>query len=97
MFFNDTMQWAWWNATPEYTETLRAYYCPILIKQRNWKKKEDSIETGTDYKHQKAFMQGLTLTEWTEYSMWKLIIKLKQVKIFTSWDITRNLGKKHHC
>jgi hypothetical protein len=31
-FFNDTTQWAEWNATPEHTETLKTYDCPILIK-----------------------------------------------------------------
>jgi hypothetical protein len=32
-FFNDTVQWAGWNATPEHTDTLKTYNCPILIKQ----------------------------------------------------------------
>jgi hypothetical protein len=26
--------WAAWYATPEHTETLKAYDCPILIKQK---------------------------------------------------------------
>jgi hypothetical protein len=29
-FFNDTIQWAGWNAMPEYTDTLKTYDCPIL-------------------------------------------------------------------
>jgi hypothetical protein len=33
-FFNDTIQWAGWNATPEHTDTLKTYDCPILIKQK---------------------------------------------------------------
>jgi hypothetical protein len=33
-FFNDTVQWAGWNTTPEHTDTLKAYYCHIQIKQR---------------------------------------------------------------
>jgi hypothetical protein len=33
-FFNDTVQWTGWNATPEHTDTLKAYGCPILIKQK---------------------------------------------------------------
>jgi hypothetical protein len=32
-FFNDTVQWAGWNTTPEHTDTLKTYDCPILIKQ----------------------------------------------------------------
>jgi hypothetical protein len=28
-FFNDTIQWAGWNATPEHTEILKTYDCPI--------------------------------------------------------------------
>jgi hypothetical protein len=30
-FFNDTMQWVGWNATPEHTDTLKIYDCSILI------------------------------------------------------------------
>jgi hypothetical protein len=33
-FFNDAVQWASWNATPEHTDTLKTYDCPILIKQK---------------------------------------------------------------
>jgi hypothetical protein len=33
-FFNDTLQCAGWNATPEHTATLKTYDCPILIKQK---------------------------------------------------------------
>jgi hypothetical protein len=32
-FFNDTIQWAGWNATPEHIGTLKTYDCPILSKQ----------------------------------------------------------------
>jgi hypothetical protein len=32
-FFNSTIQWAGWKATPEHTDTLMTYACPILIKQ----------------------------------------------------------------
>jgi hypothetical protein len=28
------MQWAGWNATPRLTDTLTAYNCPMLIKQK---------------------------------------------------------------
>jgi hypothetical protein len=31
-FFNDTIQWAGWNAIAEHTDTLKTYDCPILIK-----------------------------------------------------------------
>jgi hypothetical protein len=30
-FFNDTIQWAGWNATPEHTDTHYTYDCVILI------------------------------------------------------------------
>jgi hypothetical protein len=33
-FFNDTVQWAGWNATPEHTDTLKTYDFPILVKQK---------------------------------------------------------------
>jgi hypothetical protein len=52
-FLNDSVQWARWNATPEYTDTLKTYDSPILIKQ-NIEENEDSVEIGTDYEHQKA-------------------------------------------
>jgi hypothetical protein len=39
-FFNDTVQWAGWNATPEHTDTLKTYVCPVLIKQKNRRKKK---------------------------------------------------------
>jgi hypothetical protein len=32
-FFNDTIQQAGWNTTPEHTYMLKAYDCPILIKR----------------------------------------------------------------
>jgi hypothetical protein len=31
-FINDTVQWADWNATPEHTDTLETYGCPVLIR-----------------------------------------------------------------
>jgi hypothetical protein len=88
-FFNYTG----WNATPEHTDTLKTYDCPILMKQkieekrrihRGWhrlrtpeskrlfntatqefkqllnKNKNDCIQT---------FLQGLTPTESTNYSL----------------------------
>jgi hypothetical protein len=33
-FFNDTVQWTGWNATPEHTDTLKTHNCSILIKQK---------------------------------------------------------------
>jgi hypothetical protein len=48
-FFNHTIQWACWNAMPEYTDTLKTYNCPILNKQNIEEK--DSVEVGTDYKY----------------------------------------------
>jgi hypothetical protein len=69
------------------------------------KKKEDSLEFGTDYEHQTAkdystqqhmnsnnssigtkmiciqtFLQRLTPAEYTDYSLWMAIKKIKQVK-----------------
>jgi endonuclease/exonuclease/phosphatase family metal-dependent hydrolase len=38
-FFNDIVQWAGWNATPEHTDTLKTYDCPILIKQKSEEKR----------------------------------------------------------
>jgi hypothetical protein len=38
-FFNDTIQWAGWNATPEHTETVKTYGCSILFKQKTEKNK----------------------------------------------------------
>jgi hypothetical protein len=32
-FFNETIQFVGWNATPEHTETLKAYDCPISLTQ----------------------------------------------------------------
>jgi hypothetical protein len=34
MFINDTVQCAGWNAVPEHKKTLKAYNCPITIKQK---------------------------------------------------------------
>jgi hypothetical protein len=34
-FFNDTIQWASWNATPEHTDTRETHACPVLIKEKN--------------------------------------------------------------
>jgi hypothetical protein len=33
-FFNDTIQWAGWNAVPEHTDTLKTYESPVLIQQK---------------------------------------------------------------
>jgi hypothetical protein len=52
-FFSDTIQWAGWNVTPEHTDTLKTYDCPVLIKQKIEEGK-DSVEVGTDYEHQRA-------------------------------------------
>jgi hypothetical protein len=49
--FNDTVQWAGWNTTPEPTETLKTNGGPIIIKQ---KIEEDAVEVGADYEHQRA-------------------------------------------
>jgi hypothetical protein len=49
-FFNDTIQWADWNATPEHSDTLKTYDYPTLIKQKI-EEKQDVIEVGTDYEH----------------------------------------------
>jgi hypothetical protein len=40
---------------PEHTDTLKTYDCPILIKQKI-EEKEDSVEVGTYYEHQRAQM-----------------------------------------
>jgi hypothetical protein len=51
-----------WNATLEPTETLKAYDCPILIKQ-NIEEKEYTVETGTACEHPKA-KYYFTLKHW---------------------------------
>jgi hypothetical protein len=33
-FFSDTIQCVGWNATPEHKTTVKAYDCPIIIKQK---------------------------------------------------------------
>jgi hypothetical protein len=33
-FCNDTKQWAGCNATPQHTETIKAYDCPILNNKK---------------------------------------------------------------
>jgi hypothetical protein len=38
-------------ATPEHRDTLKTHDWPILIKQKKSKKREDSVEIGTDYEH----------------------------------------------
>jgi hypothetical protein len=42
-FFNDTIQWANCNATPEHTDTVKTYDCPVLIKQKIEKKKKKKM------------------------------------------------------
>jgi hypothetical protein len=37
-FFNDTIQWAGWNTTPEHTDTLKTYSC-----QKSKKKKKTQL------------------------------------------------------
>jgi hypothetical protein len=49
----EAIQLADWYITPEHTGTLKTYDYPILIKQKS-KKKEDTLEVGTDYEHQRA-------------------------------------------
>jgi hypothetical protein len=99
----DTIQWAYWNSTPEHTDVLTTLDCPIQIKLKNeekrrlrkaWRrfrtpeskrllntatlelkqllntKKNDSIQT---------FLQGLTATDSTDYSLWKVTKKIKQI------------------
>jgi hypothetical protein len=39
-FFNDTIQWAGWDATPEHTDILKTYDCLILIKQKYQRKRK---------------------------------------------------------
>jgi hypothetical protein len=39
-FFNDTIQGAGWNPTPEHTDTFKIYECPILITQKNHRKRD---------------------------------------------------------
>jgi hypothetical protein len=103
-FFNYTVQWAGWNATPEHTDTLQTYDCPILIKQkieekrrlrRGWHRlrtpeSKRLLNTATQELKQllnnnknyciQTFLQGLTPTESTDYSLWKATKKIKQVK-----------------
>jgi hypothetical protein len=102
--FNDTVQWADWNTTPEHTDTLKAYVCPILIKHkieekrrlhRGWHQLQTPeskrlLNTATQELKQllnnnkngciQTFLQGLTPTESTDYSLWKATKKIKQVK-----------------
>jgi hypothetical protein len=53
-FFNDTVQYAGWNATPEHKGTLKAYGSPILIKQENEKRKKTLLGNGTAYEYPEA-------------------------------------------
>jgi hypothetical protein len=91
-FFNDTLQWAGWNATQEHIDTLKTYDCPILIKQqiekrrlrRGWHllrtpESKRLLNTATQELKQllnrnkndciQTFLQGLTPTESTDYSL----------------------------
>jgi hypothetical protein len=71
--------------------------CPILIKQKKCRIKEDCVEVGTESKRLlntatqdllnnnendciQTFLQGLTPTESTDYSLWKATKRIKQVK-----------------
>jgi hypothetical protein len=52
-FFNDTLQWTCWNATPEHADTLKTYDCLMLIKQKIEEKR--TLHRGWhDYEHQRA-------------------------------------------
>jgi hypothetical protein len=51
-FFNDTIQWAGWNPTPELTDTLKTYDCPIIIKQNI--EEERLLRDWHRLQHQKA-------------------------------------------
>jgi hypothetical protein len=42
------IQWSGWIVTPDHSETPKAYNCPIEIKQKNHRKKDDSKGYGTD-------------------------------------------------
>jgi hypothetical protein len=118
-FFNDTIQWAGWNAMPEHKMTLEAYNCPIKIKlkieekrrlHREWHRLQTPASKGLlkaatqellhDNKNYciQTFLQGLTPTESTDYSLWRATKKLKHVKKTFSAiaNITRNLGEKQH-
>jgi hypothetical protein len=103
-FFNDTVQWAGLNATPEHTDTLKTYDYPIVIKQkieekrrlrRGWRRlrtpeSKRLLNTATQELTQllnrnkndciQTFLQGLTPTESTGYSLWKETKKIKQFK-----------------
>jgi hypothetical protein len=43
-FFNNTIQCAGWNATPEHERTLKTYDCPILIKGKTEEKRRPCRE-----------------------------------------------------
>jgi hypothetical protein len=38
---------------PKHTDTLKAYDCPMFIEQKV-EEKENTVEIGIDYEHQKA-------------------------------------------
>jgi hypothetical protein len=38
-FLNDTTEWTGWNVTPEHTDTLKTYDCPIFIEHESKKMK----------------------------------------------------------
>jgi hypothetical protein len=43
-FYNDTVQWAGWNAMPEQTDRLKTYECPILNNKKS--KEERRLHSG---------------------------------------------------
>jgi hypothetical protein len=50
-YFNDTIQWACCNTTPEQTNPLKTKECTLLIKQKSWTN-ADYADVGTNSIHQ---------------------------------------------
>jgi transposase len=120
-YFNDTIQWAGWNSTPEHTDLLITSDYHILVKQKNSRKtkiQHTDLPITSDYpilvkqknssktKQQKAkeyssqqhknlsnfpktyknnaiqtFLQGLTPTDSTIYSLRKVTKKIIRQKL----------------
>jgi hypothetical protein len=94
-YFNDSIQWAGWTATPETTCTTSSYDYPIFIKQKLAEKRrlrkewhlhrtpvsktlsnratQELKQLLHDHKNYniKSFLNGLTPTVSTDYSLWK--------------------------
>jgi hypothetical protein len=72
------------------TDTLKTYDCPILIKHRLQTPESKRLNTTSQEIKQllnnnksdciQTFLQDLTPTESTDYSLWKVTKKIKQVK-----------------